>query len=257
MTRSSSRVTRAWQALGPEQRLAVVAAFALFVTMFLPWYQQNGVTRGVLISRDLNAFAVFSFIEGAILLAALLVLFTLFSRAEGRNLRLPGSDGAIVLAAGAWTALLLIIRLFDKPGVSGDGTAADVGVQWGIFFALAAAGLLSYAGARLRAIAQPRTRLLRSVSETIHADDSPLSEVVADEREMPRVVSARDVRRARAEAASAAMAARRTGSARSRRRQTPVADSEQLSLNPRADGEQLSFEDATRIVGEPPSDRAT
>ncbi|HEY1689968.1 MAG TPA: hypothetical protein VGF95_14030 [Solirubrobacteraceae bacterium] len=246
-----NRVTRAWQALGPEQRLAAVSAFALFVTMFLPWYQQNGVTRGVLISRDLNAFAVFSFIEGAILLAALLVLVTLFLRAEGRHLRLPGSDGAVVLAAGAWTALLLIIRLFDKPGVSGDGAAADVGVQWGIFFALAAAGLLSYAGARLRAIGQPRTRLLRNVSETITKDDYSVSadddysvstkddySEIVPEREIPKVVSARDVRSSRANARPA----------RSRR------DRGSGSEGTGADSEQLSFEDTASVAGKPPSD---
>ena len=50
-----------------------------------------------------------------------------------------------------WSALLLVLRLFDKPGVTQHGVAANVGVQWGIFFALAAAGLLAYAGSRMRA----------------------------------------------------------------------------------------------------------
>lgn len=243
-------MARAWQALGPEQRLAAVAACALFVTMFLPWYQQNGVTKGVLISRDLNAFGVFSFIEATILLAALIVLVTLFTRAEG-SLRLRGGDGPIVLAAGAWAALMLVIRLFDKPGVSGDGTAADVGVQWGIFFALAAAGLLSYAGVRLRASSQPRARVLRTLSDTIPAEPAR-SKIVPEEREIPKVVSARDVRRSRTAATNATTttnaqtSARATGSARSRVRRDPGTDSEQLS-----------FEDATSVIGEPPADAAS
>jgi hypothetical protein len=151
------RLTRAWRALGPDQRLALGAAVALLFTMLLPWYQQNGVVSGGagsrqphLLSGNLNAFQVFSFVEAAVLVVALAVAYMLFARAEGREFQLPGGDGTVVLAAGLWTALLLIYRLFDKPGISSHGVAANVGVQWGIFFALAAAGLMAYAGSRMR-----------------------------------------------------------------------------------------------------------
>ncbi len=156
-----ARLARDWRALSSEQRLAAIAAVALFVTMLLPWYQQNAVInaprQAPLESRNLNAFQVFSFIEAAVLLVALAVLFLLYSRAEGREFHLPGSDGAVVLAAGLWAVLLLILRLFDKPGVTTHGIAANVGVQWGIFFALAAAGVLAYAGSRMRAAQPPAT----------------------------------------------------------------------------------------------------
>jgi hypothetical protein len=154
-----SRTTRAWGALQPEQRLAALAAAALFLTMFLPWYQQNAVVTASraqpLVSRNLDAFAVFSFVEAAVLLVAAAVLALLIARSEQREFHLPGSDGAIVMIAGAWTALLLILRLFDKPGISSHGVAANVGIQWGIFFALAAAGALIYAGSRMRAAQRP------------------------------------------------------------------------------------------------------
>ena len=58
------------------------------------------------------------------------------------------------MGAGLWAALLLVWRLFDKPGITGRGVAANVGIQWGIFFALAAAGALAYAGSRMRRAAQ-------------------------------------------------------------------------------------------------------
>lgn len=155
----------AWGALDRDRRLAAVAAMGLFATMFLPWYQQNAVVGAAkaapLVSRNLNAFAVFSFVEAAVLLVALAVLFLLFARAEGRDFRLPGGDGSVVLAAGLWSALLLVLRLFDKPGVTQHGVAANVGVQWGIFFALAAAGLLAYAGSRMRAAQRPAPPLVR------------------------------------------------------------------------------------------------
>jgi hypothetical protein len=160
------RLTRDWRSLGPDQRLAGGAALALFVTMLLPWYQQNAVVNeprtAPLQSRNLNAFQVFSFVEAAVLLVAVAVLYLLYARAEGREFHLPGGDGAVVFAAGLWTALLLVLRLFDKPGINSHGIAANVGVQWGIFFALAAAGVLSYTGSRMRAASRPEPPLRRS-----------------------------------------------------------------------------------------------
>jgi hypothetical protein len=160
-----TRLSSAWRALTPEQRLAGGASAALFVTMFLPWYQQNAVVNAPrtapLQSRNLNAFQVFSFVEAAVLLVAVAVLYLLFARGERRSFQLPGGDGTVVFAAGIWVALLLILRLFDKPGITTHGIAANVGIQWGIFFALAAAGLLAVAGSRMRAGARPEPPLLR------------------------------------------------------------------------------------------------
>ncbi|HXB65132.1 MAG TPA: hypothetical protein VNV42_09695 [Solirubrobacteraceae bacterium] len=162
---AGAALAHAWKALDRDRRLAAIAALALFVTMLLPWYQQNAVVTAEktapLVSRNLNAFQVFTFVEAAVLLVAVAVLFLLYMRAEGRNFRLPGGDGGVVLAAGLWAALLLILRLFDKPGITQHGVAANVGIQWGIFFALAAAGLLAYAGSRMRAGQRPEPPLLR------------------------------------------------------------------------------------------------
>lgn len=162
---AGSGIGHAWGSLDRDRRLAAIAAIALFVTMFLPWYQQNAVVTAAknqpLISRNLNAFGVFSFVEAAVLLVAVAVLVLLYMRADGRRFQLPGGDGAIVLAAGVWSALLLILRLFDKPGITQHGVAANVGIQWGIFFALAAAGLLAYAGSRMRIGQRPEPPLLR------------------------------------------------------------------------------------------------
>jgi hypothetical protein len=49
--------------------------------------------------------------------------------------------------------LLLIWRVFDRPGE--DSASTEVGIQWGFFFALAAAAALIAAGARLRAAHTP------------------------------------------------------------------------------------------------------
>jgi len=166
VNRVAVRVAAAWRAMGGEQRLAAMAALGLFVSMFLPWYEKSYFERlpgasgldGV--SDGLSAFGAFSFVEAAVLLVAAAVLVLCFTRAEGKAFHLPGGDGTVILAAGAWAGLLLVWRLFDKPDASAPGGAAvTVGIQWGIFFALATAGLVAYAGVRVRAADRPEPPL--------------------------------------------------------------------------------------------------
>jgi hypothetical protein len=91
-----------------------------------------------------------------VLLVAAGVLFMLFARGERRAFHLPGGDGTIIFGAGAWVAALIVWRFFDKPGVGGGVT---IGLQWGIFVALLAAGILAWTGARLRAAHRPEPPL--------------------------------------------------------------------------------------------------
>ena len=144
--------------LDETQRLAVGAAAAMFLTMFLPWYEQRtaGVVSGQLRNESANLapFEVFSFIEAAGLLVAVGVIGLLVLRIRGADFALPGGDGTVVAAAGAWIALLLLIRLFDKPeGADSPQITVTIGIQWGIFVAFLAAGALCAAGLRLRAAA--------------------------------------------------------------------------------------------------------
>lgn len=146
----AARLVGAWRRLAPDQRLAAFASLALLVSMFLPWYQ---LTFGPqLRTVDKSAFGVFTFVEGAVLLVALAVVVLLFARAEHRAFHLPGGDGTVLLAAGVWTTLLLLWRAFDKPGIKGSGV---VGIQWGFIFAFGAAGVLTYAGWRVRSAHRP------------------------------------------------------------------------------------------------------
>jgi hypothetical protein len=231
------RVLHAWNVLDRDRRLAAIAALALFATMLLPWYQQNAVVSASktapLISRNLNAFAVFSFVEAAVLLVALAILLLLYERADGRTFHLPGGDGTVVFAAGLWTALLLVLRLFDKPGIAHNGVAANVGVQWGIFFALAAAGLLAYAGSRMRAGTRPEPPLLRSDGA------APPRRARARELEPDEDVTAAVPARARPAGAA-------TDSARERPRYPPPPSASKSNQRPpvAARADQLSFDDS-------------
>jgi len=149
-----TRLAHAWRAMEPEQRLAAVASLGLVISMFLPWYSKTVVfaSSSHATRTSLNAFQAFSFVEAAVLLVSACVLTALVARVERRNFQLPGSDGATVVVAGAWTALLIFYRLLDKPGLQSSARTAsiDVGVEWGIFIALLLAIGLAYAGGRMR-----------------------------------------------------------------------------------------------------------
>jgi hypothetical protein len=141
--------------LAPELRNAGIASAALAASLILPWYQKNYIPPGArqFAQANLSAFGVFSFVEAAILLVAIGVIYLVWARADRRAFHLPGGDGTVIMAAGAWALLLLVWRLFDKPGVKDP--SGTVGIQWGIFAAFVAAGALTAAGARVRAAHRP------------------------------------------------------------------------------------------------------
>jgi hypothetical protein len=158
------RAGRAWRGSTPEQRLAASACIGLFLSLFLPWYQetvlQTGPKSPQAASASLTGWGAFSFVEAAVLLVAAGVLTLLFQRAEGHAFHLPGGDGWVITAAGAWTCVLVIWRIFDKEGTNIHGQGATVsGIEWGIFVALGLAALLTYAGNRIRAAHRPEPPL--------------------------------------------------------------------------------------------------
>lgn len=152
------RVQKAWRGLDGDQRLAGLAALALLVTLFLPWYQATVVEPGPKTTTPtFSAFGVFSFVEAAIFLVSLGVFVLLFARGEKKGFHLPGGDGTVIFAAGAWAALLLLWRVFDRPDIE---RAASEGITWGFFFAFLAAGALAASGWKIRAAHRPEPPLV-------------------------------------------------------------------------------------------------
>jgi hypothetical protein len=155
---------RVWREWPHERRLAALACAGLFLTLFLPWYQEtvfaNGVATLRSASSSLTGWGAFSFVEAAVLLVAASVLVLLFVRAEGRAFHVPGGDGGVITAAGLWTCALIVWRIFDKQGTSRQGQIAYTsGIEWGIFVALAVAALLAYAGSLIRLAHEPEPPL--------------------------------------------------------------------------------------------------
>ncbi len=159
------RIARAWRGLPSERKLAAGAAFGLFLSLFTPWYQETVIASGATpalrsASASLTGWGAFSFVEAAVLLVAFGVLVLLFVRAEGKAFHVPGGDGAVITAAGIWTAVLIVWRMFDKEGTTGHGQyATTAGIEWGIFVALAVAVLLAYAGTRIKGAHEPEPPL--------------------------------------------------------------------------------------------------
>jgi hypothetical protein len=88
-----AEVVGTWRLLNFAQRVAVVGSLLLIVSTFGP----------------------FSFVEAAEVLIGLGVLALLRARALGKRFHLPFGDGSVIMAAGVWAGLLIVVRLFDRP----------------------------------------------------------------------------------------------------------------------------------------------
>jgi hypothetical protein len=237
-----SRVGRAWRVLDRERRIAALAAVALLVTMFLPWYGLQSLNRksGAIYSHTINAFGDVSFVEAAIFVVAVGVSAIVLARADGREFHLPGGDGVIVTIAGAWAGLLIFYRVFDRP----DGGGYPVGIEWGFFLAFVAAGSLAFAGWRMRASERPepplRARPARAPRRpTPPPADADLTPLPADADLTPAPADA-DLTPLQADAD---ITVRSSLPARRRRSGSESIAARERSRYPPAPPEQLSFED--------------
>ncbi len=90
---AAGSLMESWRRLNTEQRVAAVGALLLVV----------------------STFGAFSFVEAAIALTGIGVLVLLRQRADRKRFHLPLGDGTVILAAALWSALLIVVRIFDRP----------------------------------------------------------------------------------------------------------------------------------------------
>jgi hypothetical protein len=142
--RGDGQVVAVFRALAAHERLAVAGAAIVVASLALPWY---GVTlAGGLVKTALGTFGL---IEAALLLTVGSAAFLILSCARGYRLPRPLDEGTLLAAAGAWAALLIAYRIFDRPDFELAG-AGRVGLRYGIFVALIGAALLVVGGLRKR-----------------------------------------------------------------------------------------------------------
>ena len=182
------RVARAWGALAADQRLAAGAAGGLVLTMFFPWYKVSAFDQKLhhFVDKNRSAWASVTFIEAALFLVAVGVLLLLFYRAEKRAFHLPGGDGTVIFAAGVWSTFLVFWRVFDQP----DLGAGSTGIQWGIFFAFVATGLLTYAGWRMRMARHAEPTAAQDPTTKVEPMPPPRQETLPTERRRRRIAGA-------------------------------------------------------------------
>ena len=199
MSTFAARLRAAWAELFAEQRLAAIAAGALIVAMFLPWYQETGfaISRGGTqkVEDSLSAFQSWGFVEASILLVTLAVLLLLFARAERRAFHLPFGDGIVIVAAGAWVMFLVFYRQVDKPSGSDTGALkTTIGVNWGIFIAFLLGALLAYAGWRMHSRQRPEPVVDGDDPRTTVVEGDPTSVAPREPITMPTAATGRTQR---------------------------------------------------------------
>jgi hypothetical protein len=143
------------RSLSAHERLAALGAVIVVASLFLPWY---GVTlAGGLVK---TAVGTFGLIEAALLLTVGSAVLLIVACSRGYSLPRPLNEGALLVAAGAWSALLIAYRIMDRPYFELAG-AGRVGLRYGIFIALIGAGLLAAGGLRERREDLDRARVAR------------------------------------------------------------------------------------------------
>jgi hypothetical protein len=143
------------RSLSAHERLAALGAVIVVASLFLPWY---GVTlAGGLVK---TAVGTFGLIEAALLLTVGSAVLLIVACSRGYSLPRPLNEGALLVAAGAWSALLIAYRIMDRPDFELAG-AGRVGLRYGIFIALIGAGLLAAGGLRERREDLERARIAR------------------------------------------------------------------------------------------------
>jgi hypothetical protein len=145
-------LARELRGLGAHERMAALGVATMLVSFLLPWY-------GVPIGGDLvqTGLGAFNFASGALVAIAIATLFLLLQLGGGYVPPRPLREWGLLVAAGAWAALIVIYLMVDRPDFQLAGVDDSYDLRYGIFVALAGAAVVIAAGLRMR----PRERAKR------------------------------------------------------------------------------------------------
>jgi hypothetical protein len=130
------------------ERIAAIAALALFVDMFLNWYGINlanalpnggadaARTLGIdlNVSESFNAWESFSILDLFLLVVIVVAIGLAVLTATQRSVALPVAASVITSGLGIIATLLVLIRLIDEPGAN-QVTDVKFGAYLGLLFA--------------------------------------------------------------------------------------------------------------------------
>lgn len=149
-TRLLGGLWRDLRGLGGDERLAVLGVGVITISLLLPWY-------GVPVAGDLvqTGLGAFTFAEAAVLATCAATVVLALRVGGGYVPPRPLREWALFVLAGAWIALILAYRMVERPELNFDLEIFRVeetySLRYGIFVALAGAGLIIAAGIRHRA----------------------------------------------------------------------------------------------------------
>jgi hypothetical protein len=132
-----------------DEKLAVIGAGVVAVSLLLPWY-------GIPVSGDLvqTGLGAFTWAEAALLLTVGATVYLAMRIGGGYELPRPLTEWALFVAAGLWSAAIIGYRMIDRPDLDFEVVARvdrDYDLRYGIFVALTGAALIAAAGLRARA----------------------------------------------------------------------------------------------------------
>ena len=137
-------MTELLRSLGAPHRPAANRGGGVGVCPLLPWY---GVSFAGLVRTPLGRI---TFVEVAIVLMLAATAYLIMRSERGPPFARPLHTGTLIALAGAWTELLVLYRILDRPDLGIFGDAYGVGLRYGIFIALGGGVLIVIGGLRCR-----------------------------------------------------------------------------------------------------------
>ena len=136
-----------WDGLRPAERVAALGAMAAAGSLLFPWY---GIELELFGGFSQTGLEAFSFAHAAILATAATALALVVLCGGGYRPPRPLSEGALLIAAGVWIAILVAYLAIDRP----DEIAGfdRVRLRYGLFVALGGGAAIVLGGARLRQV---------------------------------------------------------------------------------------------------------